>query len=137
MSIVYLGIGSNLGDRRDNIEKAIAFLKKEKMKVLKLATLIETEPVGGPKQGKFLNSVVKIQTELEPQKLLKVLKSIENQMGRVKTVQDGPRPIDLDILLYDNLKLNTPSLTIPHPRMLERDFVLIPLKEIADHLVEK
>ena len=113
------------------------FLKQHNMKVLKSASIIETDPVGGPKQDKFLNSVIKVQTELEPKELLKVLKNIENQLGRVKTIQDGPRPIDLDILLYDDLKLNTPSLIIPHPRMLERDFVLIPLKEIANDLVEK
>ncbi len=107
------------------------------MKVLKCSSIIETDPVGGPQQDKFFNAALKIQTKLSPPKLLQTLKDIEKQLGRVKTVRNGPRPIDLDILFYDNLKLETPSLIIPHPRMLERDFVLIPLKEIAPELTEE
>jgi len=102
MSTVYLGLGSNLGDRLDNIEQAVASLEDNGILILKQSTIIETEPVGGPPQEKFLNAVVQALTDLAPDKLLTVLKSIEKQQGRVKTVANGPRPIDLDILLYDD-----------------------------------
>jgi len=139
MAIVYLGIGSNLGNRRENVEAAIALLKEAGLTVLKISTIIETDPVGGPpNQEKFLNGVLKIETHLSPQKLLGRLKYIEQQLGRVKTItNNGPRPIDLDILLYDQLDLQTPQLTIPHPRMLERNFVMRPLKEIEPQLAEE
>ncbi len=137
MPIVYLGIGSNLGKRETNIEKAIQLFKKNHIDILKTSTFIETDPVGGPPQGKFLNGVIKIKTLLSPQELLKILKDIEKQLGRTKTVIDGPRTIDLDILVYDQIKIKTPELTIPHPRMLEREFVLKPLQEIAPQLLKE
>lgn len=134
MSIVYIGIGSNLGNREDNIRKAIDLLEKSGMRILKTSTIIETDPVGGPPQGKFLNAVMKVETVLSPEELLKVLLSIESNLGRIRTMKNEPRTIDLDILLYDALTLHTPHLTIPHPRMLERDFVMQPLKEIEPHI---
>lgn len=98
---------------------------------------METDPVGGPPQPKFLNAVAKIETRLSPVELLNQCHGIEKELGRVRDVPNGPRPIDLDILLYDRLVLDTPRLTIPHPRMFERAFVLEPLKEIEPALLEE
>lgn len=138
MATVYLGIGSNLGNRRKNIEDAIFSLRKNRINVLKRSTIIETDPVGGPpNQGKFLNGVLKIRTQLTPEKLLHLLKRIEQELGRTRTVVNGPRIIDLDILLYNHLRLQTSQLTLPHPRMLQRDFVMKPLKEIDPLLTEE
>ncbi len=130
MSIVYLALGSNLGDRLQYIHKAVEELKNCGLKVLKLSTVIETDPVGGVAQGKFLNAVLKAGTNYSPEELHAITQSIERKMGRVKKVFNGPRVIDIDILLYDDIKLITRQLLIPHPRMLERSFVMQPLKEI-------
>ena len=135
MARIYLGIGSNLGNRRENINKAIALLKDNRIKVKNVSRIIETCPVGGPKQGKFLNAALEAQTSLGPKRLLDTLKSIEIQLGRKKTIRFGPRPIDLDILFYDRANIKTRELTIPHPKIFERDFVLKPLKEIAPYLI--
>ena len=137
MAIVYLGLGSNLGDRENNIRLALEQLKQYQIAVQKISSIIETEPVGGPRQGKFLNAVCEAQTLLTPFDLIKTLKSIEMNLGRTQTVRNGPRPIDIDILLYRNVMINTSELAIPHPRMLERDFVMIPLKEIAPDIVKE
>ncbi|HLF18489.1 MAG TPA: 2-amino-4-hydroxy-6-hydroxymethyldihydropteridine diphosphokinase [Candidatus Omnitrophota bacterium] len=131
---VYLGLGSNLGNRQENLTKAIALLKEKGITVLAHSSVIETDPVGGPPQGKYLNAVIQISTHLSANELLSVCQSVEKQMGRVKTVPNGPRTIDIDILLYDNVVLTSASLTIPHPRMFERAFVMMPLKEIAPHI---
>jgi 2-amino-4-hydroxy-6-hydroxymethyldihydropteridine diphosphokinase len=131
MAIVYLGLGTNLGDRAAYFERALQELKAHGIKILKMSSVIETDPVGGPPQGKFLNAVAQCETMLAPLELLKTLKRIERALGRTKTVIDGPREIDLDILLYDHIKLNTSELTIPHPKILSREFVMIPLREIA------
>lgn len=131
MAVCFIGVGSNLGSRRRNIQVAIGLLRKSKIKILKKSSLIETKPVGGPKQGKFLNGVLKIETNLTPFKLLKTLKAIEKKLGRIKAIQNAPRPIDLDILLYDDKTIKTSQLVIPHPRMFRRSFVLKPLKEIT------
>ncbi len=130
MAIVYLGIGSNMGERRRFIDQAFSLLAKEGVEVLLRSSLIETDPVGGLPQGRFLNGVVKARTDWPPEELLKRLKAIERRLGRKPTVRNGPRPIDLDILLYDDLTIRLPHLVIPHPRMHERAFVLIPLYEI-------
>ncbi|MBN1870534.1 MAG: 2-amino-4-hydroxy-6-hydroxymethyldihydropteridine diphosphokinase [Candidatus Omnitrophica bacterium] len=138
MPIVYLGIGSNLGDRQKNINDAITSLKKNHIRILKCSTIIETEPVGSPSgQGKFLNGVLKIRTWLSPHELLYLLKRLERRLGRTKTAPNGPRIIDLDILLYDHLKLQTPQLTLPHPLMFQRDFVMRPLNEIEPQLTKE
>ena len=130
MAVVFLGIGSNMGDRRKHIDNAVDLLEKQGVVILARSSLIETDSVGGPPQGPFLNGVLKVQTALEPEPLLKCLKSIETTLGRVPTVRNGPRPVDMDILLYDNISMQTPTLTIPHPRMRDRDFVMRPLNEI-------
>lgn len=137
MAIVYLGLGSNLDDRLKNIVQALNLLETNPIKILKRSTIIETEPVGGPPQGKFLNAAIKIETPLLPLELLSLLKSIENQLGRIKTVPNGPRTIDLDILLYDSIHFESDELIIPHPRMLQRDFVMAPLKEIFPEIIEE
>ncbi len=137
MPKVYLGIGSNMGNRDEHIRQALHYIEEESMTILKQSSVIETDPVGGPPQGKFLNLVIEIETSLKPHDLLHTLKNIEHKLGRVKTIQDGPRPIDLDILLYDNKTLTTPELTIPHPRMFQRSFVMTPLKEIAPQLIQQ
>lgn len=123
-----------MGDRVAFIGQAIRELPARGIQITKMSSVIETEPVGGPPQGKYLNAVAECETQLSPERLLLSLKEIEKSMGRVNTVKDGPRVIDLDILLYDQIQLNKSDLTIPHPRMYFRDFVLNPLKEIAPHL---
>lgn len=131
MATVYLSLGANLGDREKNIRTALALLTDAGVNVLKVSSLIETVPQGGPPQGLFLNAAARAETSLSPQAVLQVIHSIEGQLGRVRTVKNGPRPIDIDILFYDDVSMNTPELTIPHPRINERDFVLGPLKEIG------
>jgi len=131
MVACYLGMGSNLGKRRENIKKALEYLARAKgIKIEKRSRIYETEPVGGPAQGKFLNAAVKIRTALTPAALLKTLKKIEKDLGRRQSVRFGPRPIDLDILFYGDKVIKTKSLVVPHPKMFEREFVLRPLREI-------
>jgi len=132
MVICYLGVGSNLGNRRQNIKKALDFLAGTKgVKIEKTSRIYETKAQGGPPQEKFLNAAVRIKTSLTPASLLKTLKNIEKQLGRKKTVRFGPRTIDLDILIYGNRIIKTKTLEIPHPRMFEREFVLRPLREVV------
>jgi len=133
MAVCYLGLGSNLGDRRKNIRLAIKKINNLKTtKVIKSSRIIETRPMGGPSgQGNFLNAALKIRTGLSPSLLLKELKSIEKALARKKTVRFGPRTIDLDILFYGDKIVDTKVLKIPHPRMFERDFVLRPLSEVV------
>ncbi len=131
MAVCYLAVGSNLGNRRNNIKKALDYLAKTKgIKIEKTSRIYETEPVGGPPQDKFLNAAIKIKTSLSPQLLLNNIKKIEKDLGRRKSVRWGPRQIDLDILLYANKIIKRKNLVIPHPRMFEREFVLKPLREI-------
>ncbi len=132
MTICYLGIGTNLGNRRKNIKLAVQKINSLKdTRVLKKSEIIETSPVGGrAKQRNYLNAALKIRTKFSPTDLLKKLKKIENDLGRVKTSHFGPRVIDLDILLYGDMSLRSKPLTIPHPRMFSRDFVIQPLSEI-------
>lgn len=137
MSIAYIGLGSNLGDRACYIKSAVAALREKGASVLKQSTIIETNPAGGPPQNKFLNAVVKISTGLSPLELFSLCQSIEKDLGRVRGVVNGPRTVDLDILLYDRLVIDTPQLKIPHPRMFTRAFVLEPLKEIEPRLLEE
>jgi 2-amino-4-hydroxy-6-hydroxymethyldihydropteridine diphosphokinase len=131
MFICYLGIGSNLGSRRKNIQEAIKRINALKnTKVIKVSKIIETQALGGPPQGKFLNAAIKVQTSFNPPAFLKQLKRIEKDLGRHKTVRFGPRTIDLDILLYGNKIINRKELKVPHPRMFEREFVMEPLCQI-------
>jgi 2-amino-4-hydroxy-6-hydroxymethyldihydropteridine diphosphokinase len=131
MTVCYLALGSNLGNRRNNIKKALGCLAKTKLiKIEKVSKVYETLAVGGPAQGKFLNAAVKINTSLPPLLLLNTLKKIEKRLGRKKTIRWGPREIDLDILLYGNKVIKMKDLVIPHSRMFSREFVLRPLREI-------
>lgn len=135
MVTCFIGVGSNLGDRQYNINTAIKKIKvMPSTRITKISRMIETVPQGGPAQGLYLNGAIKISTELSPYQLLKELQAIETALGRVRTVVNGPRQIDLDILTYGDLCMNEEALCIPHPRMLTRDFVLIPLKEIASDI---
>ena len=135
MAIVYIGIGSNLGDRHKNCLRAVELLKQSGLSVTKQSSVHETEPWGVTEQPAFLNMAVELETGLAPAELLGLLKKIEKDMGRQETVKWGPRLIDLDILLYDDITLNTDALIIPHPLMHEREFVLGPLAELAKDLV--
>lgn len=134
--IAYLGLGSNIGDRRANIDQAIEMLKAQRdVEIIKASSIYETAPVGYRDQPDFLNAVVMIETRLKPRELLNAVLSIESLMGRKRTIRWGPRVIDIDILLYDNEQLDEDDLHIPHPRMLEREFVMKPLAEIAPDLI--
>ena len=134
MATAYLSMGSNLGHREENIKSALKMLGQE-ARILKVSSLYETDPVGYKDQPWFLNCVCSVETDLSPQALLKLAKTIEKSLGRKPTRRFGPRLIDIDILFYDDLILDSPDLTIPHPRLAERAFVLVPLKEIAPNLV--
>jgi 2-amino-4-hydroxy-6-hydroxymethyldihydropteridine diphosphokinase len=136
MAIVYIGVGSNLGNRQENCLCAIELLQKREIIVTKRSSLYETEPWGVKDQPRFINMALETETGLEPEELLKILKGVERELGRPKAHEEesfkwGPRIIDLDILLFDNIILKTDNLEIPHPLMHERDFVLRPLCEIV------
>jgi 2-amino-4-hydroxy-6-hydroxymethyldihydropteridine diphosphokinase len=131
MATAYIGIGSNLGNRQENCLHAIELLQKEGVIVTKRSALYETEPWGIKNQPQFINMAIQIETPLDPKGLLRILKNIEENLGRGKSSKWGPRTIDLDILLFDDIILYEDNLTIPHPLMHERDFVLRPLCEIA------
>jgi 2-amino-4-hydroxy-6-hydroxymethyldihydropteridine diphosphokinase len=136
MPYVFIGAGSNLGDRRQNLNQAKSLLSQiSGVQFLRDAPILETEPVGGPPQGKYLNTVWKIETRLSPGVLLAELLTIEKQMGRVREEKNGPRLIDLDILVYGDEIISEPGLNIPHPRFHEREFVLRPLAELAPELM--
>jgi 2-amino-4-hydroxy-6-hydroxymethyldihydropteridine diphosphokinase len=131
---VYLALGSNMGDRLANLKQAIASLPPQ-MIVKKKSKVYETPPWGYEDQPKFLNQVLKVETYVEPLPLLRHLKRLEIALGRKATFRNGPRLIDMDILFYDDLILDTPDLILPHPRLHERGFVLLPLMDIAPDLV--
>ena len=132
MTTCYIGIGSNLGDRYGHIDAAIGELKKtEGVVVKRTSSIYETDAVSAIPQGKFLNGVIEIETTLAPQGLLKTLNALEKKLGRARTARNGPRTIDLDILYYGDDRFDTPSLTIPHPRIEEREFVLRGLRELG------
>ncbi|TES93817.1 MAG: 2-amino-4-hydroxy-6-hydroxymethyldihydropteridine diphosphokinase [Candidatus Cloacimonadota bacterium] len=133
--IVYIGFGSNLLARRKNIEKALKFMNNaERIDVISVSPLYESEPYGYKEQSQFINGVAKITTSLSPFSLLIELKKIEREMGRRKVVRWGPRIIDLDILFYDNIIFNAQELVIPHPELHKRWFVLQPLNDIEPDL---
>ena len=142
MHQVYLGLGSNLGDREEHIRKAIALIGESIGLVIRQSSLIETEPWGFESANRFLNGVILVETTLTPRQLLKATQKIERQLGRKKKSTDSclptpdfsknysDRSIDIDILLYDDLTVDEPDLKIPHPLMEQRDFVMTPLNEI-------
>ncbi|MDX1377746.1 MAG: 2-amino-4-hydroxy-6-hydroxymethyldihydropteridine diphosphokinase [Anaerolineales bacterium] len=132
--IVYLSLGTNLGNRNANLKRAIASLPPQ-MTVKAKSNVYETPPWGYTEQDEFLNQAVQVTTYLEPEKLIKHIKRLEVAMGRKASFRYGPRLIDIDILFYDDEILDTPSLTIPHPNLHERGFVLLPMMDIApDHV---
>jgi 2-amino-4-hydroxy-6-hydroxymethyldihydropteridine diphosphokinase len=130
---VYLGLGSNVGDRKQNLDRAISLLS-ERMNVEKVSSVYDTAPEMNPDQPRFLNMAVLARTTLEPQVLLSLLKGIESKLGRVPSTPYSPRPMDIDILFYGKEIIDTPALTIPHSHIQERAFVLVPLEEIAPDL---
>ncbi len=132
--MVYLGLGSNLGNRQDNLDKALDLLSP-RLRVEQVSSIYDTEPVGNIDQPRFLNLVCKVYTSLAPKELLSLAKGIELKLGRVSGKANDARPIDIDILFYGDRVIETPGLVIPHPRLVERAFVLIPLAEIAPDLV--
>ncbi len=133
MAVVYLGLGSNVGDRLANLRRAAARLHAEVM-LTQVSSVYETEPVGYARQPWFLNAVLEGDTELKPLELLRFALDIESALGRARSFPNAPRTLDIDILLYGERKIATPALTIPHPRLTERGFALCPLTEIAPHL---
>lgn len=141
MHRAYLGLGSNLGNREETIRKAVALIGEKAGRVVRLSSLIETEPWGFESENKFLNGVVCIETKLPPRQLLSVTQQIERELGkdrrhatrRSRITEFKDRPIDIDILLYDDLTVDEPDLKIPHPLMHERDFVMIPLNELINN----
>jgi len=134
MVTIYLALGSNIGDREANLREAIRRLGGSVICITKISSIYETEPVDYLDQAWFLNAVLEAQTDLPATQLLTTLRNIESQMGSKKAFAKGPRLIDLDILLYGNDTIATPDLQVPHPRMLLRNFVLVPLAEIAPAL---
>lgn len=135
MAVVYLGLGSNLGDREANLVEAVRRLSKTPGVTLKqVSTFIRSAPWGMTEQPEFLNGAVALETTLSPRALLRAVKAIERAMGRVSGPRYGPRLIDIDVLLYDRLSLSTPELMLPHPEILNRPFVREPLRELAPDL---
>ena len=132
--VVYLALGSNMGNRAANLKEAISSLAPQ-MEVKAKSAVYETDPWGFKEQEKFLNQVVRVETYLKPEQLIKHLKRLEVALGRKESFPNGPRLIDIDILFYDDLVLYSPALTIPHAHVHERAFVLVPLMDIASDLV--
>ncbi len=144
---VYLGLGTNLGNRPKNLERAIDLIGERVGQVVRQSSFIETEPWGFESDNRFLNAVIRCETSLTPRQLLTTTQQIERDMGRKKPIrvdsriEGAPtkrryhdRPIDIDILLYDDVTVDEPDLKIPHPLMKERDFVMVPLKEIRENI---
>ena len=135
MHKLYISLGSNLGNKEEKLRRAIELINERIGSVLRTSSFIETEPWGFQSENTFLNAVCLVETSLTPMQCLKETQKIERLLGRTRKSKDGiyhDRPIDLDLLLYDDLEMNTPELTLPHPHMQERDFVMIPLKEIRE-----
>jgi 2-amino-4-hydroxy-6-hydroxymethyldihydropteridine diphosphokinase len=134
LATAYLGLGSNLGEREENLRQALALLSA-KANLEKISSIYETEPVGYEEQPLFLNLVCRIATDVLPAELLHLAKDIETKMGRVPSFPNAPRTIDIDVLFYEDRIMSTQDLTIPHPRLQGRAFVLMPLAEIAPDLI--
>lgn len=134
MKTVYLGLGSNIGNREENLRDALARLEAPDLRVRRVSSTYETEPYGYTEQRWFLNLVAEVETDLFPMQLLSRIGKIEHALGRVRTVRNGPRTIDIDILFYGRAVMPGAQLEIPHPRLAERRFVLAPLAELAPDL---
>ena len=131
MARAFLGLGSNLGDRRRHLRDAVAAIPD----VVAVSRVYETAPVGGPDQGAYLNVVVRLDTERSPRELLEICREREAEAQRVRTVRWGPRTLDVDVLWVDGQTVDEPDLVVPHPRMFERAFVLMPLRDVAADLI--
>ncbi|MFJ7669656.1 2-amino-4-hydroxy-6-hydroxymethyldihydropteridine diphosphokinase [Lysinibacillus sp. NPDC097195] len=132
MNDVYLSIGTNIGERYENLQRALELLmEKEGLEVIRISSIYETAAVGYTDQADFLNIAVHVRTSSSSSEMLKICQSVENELGRIREFRWGPRIIDLDILLYNHENIETESLLVPHPRMYERAFVLVPLIEIT------
>jgi len=131
VNTAYLSVGSNLGDRQANLSRALEELERSGVRIARRSSIYETEPVEIREQGWFLNAAVEVETSLDPRELLAAILGIERRMGRERSVKFGPRRMDLDILLFGDAVVDEEGLSIPHPRMAERRFVLVPLAEIA------
>ena len=127
---IYLGLGSNLGDRLANLAEAVRALEERGVRTLRSSRVYETDAVGGPPQPRYLNAVIEVAADLEPAALLHACLEVEDQLGRERAERWGPRVIDVDLLTYGDREIDEPSLTLPHPRMHERAFVLVPLLEL-------
>ncbi len=134
MPVALLALGSNMGDRAGHLRRAVEDLRRLDP-ALSLSSVYETEPVGGPPQGRYLNCVARLETDLTPEELLARAMALEEAAGRVRTAPNGPRTLDVDLLVVGDETRDTASLTLPHPRMVERAFVLAPLEEVAPLLV--
>lgn len=134
MKTAYLGLGSNIGNREQHLEQALSKLAAPDLRITRVSSVYETEPVGFTAQRSFLNMVAEIETELFPMQLLSRIGKVEQALGRVRTIANGPRTIDVDILLYGRAAIRSGRLEVPHPRMAERRFVLAPLAELAPDL---
>ncbi|MBI4234666.1 MAG: 2-amino-4-hydroxy-6-hydroxymethyldihydropteridine diphosphokinase [Chloroflexi bacterium] len=134
MPDVFLGLGSNLGEPAANLRRALTLLVSNGVQVQRVSSLYDTAPVGFLDQPRFLNAVCQAETSLEPMALLRVAKKIEAMLGREQSFPNAPRPLDIDILFYGDQVLETPHLVVPHPRLAERAFVLVPLAELAPGL---
>ncbi len=135
MPTVYLGFGANLGDRAGNLRDALRRLVAGGVRLRRVSSVYETAPVGGPPQPAYLNLVAEVETDLAPRALLALCQRIERDLGRVRAERWGPRTVDIDLLLYEGVTAQEPGLTLPHPRLGERQFVLVPLAEIAPELL--
>jgi 2-amino-4-hydroxy-6-hydroxymethyldihydropteridine diphosphokinase len=128
----FLGLGSNLSDRLASLQRAVDLLDADPLsRVDAVSSVYETDPVGGPEQGPYLNMAARLATRRSPTRLLALCQSVEQELGRTREVRWGPRTIDVDILLYDDRVIERPELQVPHPRLVERAFALIPLIEVA------
>ena len=135
MTVAYLGLGSNVGDRDANLAAARRVLEERGARILRQSSIRETEPFGVSGQGRFLNQVLEIDWQASPRELLAAAKEVEATVGRTPTYRWGPREIDIDILLFGDLTISEPDLTIPHPGLAERDFVRVPLAELRPDIL--
>lgn len=138
MATLYLSLGTNMGDRRGNLDCALTLIAREVGTVVSASDIIETEPWGFESENSFLNMAVKVETGLTPLEVLHVTQDIERRIGRSEKTKDGQyrdRLIDIDLLMYDDVEMNTPELTLPHPLMRKRQFVMKPLAQIAPELI--
>lgn len=131
----YLALGANIGDKEKTMRQAVQLLQRDGCELTAASSLYITKPIGCTDQPDFLNAVITIETDLSPYELLALCNSVERILGRQRTIRWGPRVIDIDILLYEHVEISEPTLTLPHPAMLQRAFVLVPLAEIAPDVV--